>query len=269
MEELVQLAGTHHAAGNNLRVIVVHHKRSGDMTGCGALGHLNPHHAEHGVESMFTGLSAHGVNPEAYFGMSQTALVSAVKGLALEEHADVRARRLLDEAAKQGLPVIAATFGHEDGSLRVIGTANLSAQSLRGSYSVSSCSDARVSTKVGERVRGAVADAIDHGRDPDSVALNLSELVVPHAEVQAPSRAIVHGPGNIRVSKHDGQEFHVSCAGEPDALALASLAYAIASFGPESKGPKSLARIEFSGVTPATKAAFKKRLAGLRGVQLG
>ena len=79
---------------NCVAVIVTHSKSQAHEDGCGALGHLNPRHAEHGIEELFAGLGKHGIIPEQYFRMSKEELVAAVKSVGFEESATTRAKNL-------------------------------------------------------------------------------------------------------------------------------------------------------------------------------
>jgi len=270
MHEVYSHAGNSHPAttGKAVQVYVVHHSRAGVASGCGALGHLNPENAEHALHGLATGLQAHGLNAEAFFGQSIEGVVKAITEMELPNDAGRRARQLLDEHAGN-TPAVAVTYGHEDGAVRVIGAKGIAYYQPGTGFVVSQCSDARVPTTASQRIGEAVAAELKAGRSPLNLQLSLPELVVPNASKQAPASMVIHAPG-VHPSKENGQSFHVTAVNaEPSLHELVSAAYAIASFGPHGAGgTATLKTIRLQGLGPEAQGVWKAKLAGIKGVRV-
>jgi len=251
-------------AENPLLVIVTHSKTKAHSEGCGALGHLNPHHAGHGIAEIFLGLRAHGIDPEAYFGMSEKELANAVTAVGFETDANVRAQRLFSEAKAHGIPVVSANYGHEDGSVSIVGTHDLDKLVPGAEVNVSGavCADARVPCEiVSSTAKCALANR---------TACMFPELVAKDAAVQKPHEAVVYGMGTLVPNNNSGGTFKVVVDPQKgaDVVAKLSLAYAITSFGPHGKGPKSLVRIRLHHVGDAARAELTKGLSGAKGIKI-
>ncbi|MFA5247430.1 MAG: hypothetical protein WC408_06105 [Candidatus Micrarchaeia archaeon] len=252
------------AAQNPLLVIVTHSKTKDNAEGCGALGHLNPHHAEHGVKEIFEGLKAHGIDPETYFGMNEKELASAVRGVGFETDANVRAQRLLSEAKAHGIPVVSANYGHEDGSVTIIGTYNLAEIDYASPIELSGavCADARVPTEI-------LASTAKCALEKRKVCM-FPELVAKDAAEQKPFEAVVYGKGTLVPSNNSGATFKVVIDPKKgvDLAAKLSIAYAITNFGPQGKGPKSMLKIKLHNVGDAVKAELTRNLSGAKGIKI-
>ena len=248
---------------NHVAVIVTHSKSQLHEDGCGALGHLNPRHAEHGVDVLFAGLGKHGIIPEQYFGMPQEELVRAVKSVGFEESATARAKNLA-KAFDSSTPLVYASVGHEDGSMKVF-SQNLDKLDPKGVIFVSGsvCSDARVDPEFVEK---ALQCAMQGGMACGAH----KELVAKDAQTQQPSQILVYGADSVMPYNQKGGVFKVSFNEDGDLLKqLLSIAYAIASFGPFGhSGPKSLSQIKLVGVPARAETELRKRLFGLKGIEI-
>jgi hypothetical protein len=249
---------------NPLLVIVTHSRTSSQPEGCGALGHLNPHHAGHGVAEIFEGLRLHGIDAEAYFGMGEKKLAEAVKAVGFEADANERARRLFGEAKAHGVPVVGANFGHEDGSITIVGTSGL--EQLEEGQPIdlfgAVCADARVPSEV---LACAARCALENRQ-----ACSFPELVARDAAVQKPREAVVYGRGTLVPDTKSGGAFKVVVDPEKgaDLASKLSLAYAIASFGPQGKGPRSLVRIRLHQVGETARSDLARHLSGAKGIKI-
>ena len=247
----------------NPLLVLETHSRTKDCTdGCGALGHLNPHHADRGVEELFSGLKAHGIDAEAYFGMDEKGLAQAVKSIGFETDSHVRAARLLEEAKAHGIPAVCASFGHEDGSITIVGTWGLDRIDLQKPIDVSGavCADARVPS---ESVAAAARCALENRK-----TCSYPELIPKNPKVQSPSEILVYGKGTIVPDNKAGDVFRVAVDPQKgvDILAKVSLAYAIANFGPSGNGPKSVVRIRLHGVGDKAASQLKEHLSCAKGI---
>lgn len=247
---------------NHVAVIVTHSKSQEHEDGCGALGHLNPHHATHGVDALFEGLSKHGIIPEQYFGMSRDELVAVVKSVRFEASAIERAKNLV-KAYDSKTPVVYASVGHEDGTMNVM-SQNLDQLDLNSTVYVSGavCSDARVDPAFVEKVvRCAMQGGAMCGVNKDLVANN--------AATQQPTQILVYCADKVLPYNEKGGVFKVSVNAQGDMLKqLLSIAYAISSFGPNGHGPKTLSKIILSGLPAKQEVELRKLLMGVNGIDI-
>ncbi len=272
----VNMHEVHNLAGNStiaftskaLRVYVVHHSRAGIASGCGALGHLNPLEAEHALHGLAAGLEAHGLDAENFFGMPLERATNLVQSMQLPNDAGLRAKQLLNEHP-EGSPAVFVTYGHEDGSVRVVGVKGIAHYRPGAGYVVSQCSDARVPTEASQAIAEEGIAALGRGASPLNLQFSLPHLVVPNADTQAPASMVIHTPSE-HPPKRNGKSFHVTAVkDEPSLHELVSAAYAIASFGPHAKGSTdTLKTIRLQGLGSAAQAAWKAKLYGIKGVRV-
>ena len=252
---------------NSVLVIMPHEGHAETGIGCGALGHLNPHHAEITIKELFLGLEKHGINPQAFFGADQQAIVKQVLEANLEQKAQDRAHNLFSQAIGKNVAVVAAVHAHADGVISSImhDSINKLDPSQPITLVISHCSDARSSPKIAEKIVARIL------RNHKVSKFKLGKgLVAQNPATQQPTVLLFHAPSVMPKNKR-GAVFKVS-ANEWGILQKLSAAYAIMSFGPNSPlghSPKSLVRIKFNGTGKAVKKQICGALKGISGIKLG
>ena len=187
--------------------------------------------------------------------------MAVVLSVNFEESATERAKNLA-KAYDSNVPVVYASVGHEDGSMKVF-SQNLELLDPKGTIyaSGSICSDARVDPAFVEKALLCAMQGRTCGIH--------RELVAKNPQTQQPSQILVYGADTVLPYNQKGEVFKVSVNSDNDLLKqLLSIAYAISSFGPFGHGPKSLSRITLVGLSARAELEIRKRLVGVKGIDI-